>query len=83
MGHVTDLGEGRIRSPRDLIQLLEAADIERTGNALAAQRGLRWWPTVPGNQISGQLVGSAQLSSGRFAMIESFGGDDGLGFSLV
>jgi hypothetical protein len=83
MGHVTDLGDGRLRAPRDLIQRLEAADIERTGRALAAERGSQWRPAVPGNHVSGQLVGSTQLSSGRFAMIESFSGDGGLGFSLV
>src|SRR5216684_2600696 len=83
MGHVNDLGDGRLRAPRDLIQRLEAADIERAGKALAAERGLQWRPAIPGNSVAGQLVGSTQLSSGRFAMIESFGGDGGLGFSLV
>jgi type IV secretory pathway VirD2 relaxase len=83
MGHVTDSGTGNIRAPKDLIQRLEAADIERTGRALAAERGSQWRAAVPGNYISGQLVGSTQLSSGRFAMIESFSGDGGLGFSLV
>jgi type IV secretory pathway VirD2 relaxase len=82
-GHVTDLGNGHIRAPSNLIQRLEAADIERTGKALAAERGLPWHPAVPGNYITGQLLGSTQLSSGRFAMIESFSGDGGLGFSLV
>jgi type IV secretory pathway VirD2 relaxase len=83
MGHVNDLGDGRLRAPRDLIQRLEAADIERAGKALAAERGLQWRPVVSGNNVTGQLIGSTQLSSGRFAMIESFGGDGGLGFSLV
>ncbi len=77
-GHLTDLGEGRFSAPKDLIQRLEAADIERAGQALAAERGLEWRPAISGNYVSGELVGSAQLSSGRFAMI-----DDGLGFSLV
>ena len=77
-GHATDQGDGHVRAPKDLIQRLEAADIEHTGKALAAERGRTWQPAVPGNYVSGQLVGSAQLSSGRFAMI-----DDGLGFSLV
>ena len=77
-GRITDLGDGQVRTPKDLIQRLEAADIEHAGKALAAERGLEWQPAVPGNYVSGQLVGSAQLSSGRFAMI-----DDGLGFSLV
>jgi len=82
-GHVTDLGNGHVRAPKNLIQRLEAADIERTGKALAAERGLPWRPAAPGNSISGQLVGSTQLSSGRFAMLETLSGDGGLGFSLV
>jgi type IV secretory pathway VirD2 relaxase len=77
-GYATDLGDGRIRAPRDLIQRLEARDVERAGTALATERGRKWRPVVPGNYVSGQLVGSTQLSSGRFAMI-----DDGMGFSLV
>jgi hypothetical protein len=83
MGYVHDLGGGRVSAPRDLIQRLEAADVERTGKALAAQRGLQWRPVVPGNNVTGQLVGSTQLSSGRFAIIETLSGDGGLGFSLV
>jgi hypothetical protein len=77
-GYATDLGDGRIRAPKDLIQRLEAGDIERAGKALPAERGREWRPASPGNYVSGQLVGSTRLSSGRFAMI-----DDGLGFSLV
>jgi hypothetical protein len=83
MGHVTDLGDGRVRAPKDLIQRLDAADIERAGKALAAERGLRWRSTVPGTHMTGQLIGSTQLPSGRFAMLETLGGDGGLGFSLV
>ena len=78
MGHVKDLGDGQLRAPRDLIQRLDAIDIERAGKVLAAERGLQWQPVVAGSHVTGQLVGSTQLSSGRFAMI-----DDGLGFSLV
>jgi type IV secretory pathway VirD2 relaxase len=83
MGHVNDLGDGRVRAPTDLIQRLEAANIERAGKALAAQRGLPWQPVAPGTHVSGQLIGSTQLSSGRFAIIETLSGDAGLGFSLV
>ncbi len=78
MGYATDRGEGRVIAPKDLIRRLETVDIERAGRALAAERGREWQPAVPGNYVAGQLVGSIQLSSGRFAMI-----DDGLGFSLV
>ena len=77
-GYATDLGKGRIRAPRDLVPRLEARDIEHAGRALAAERGREWRTVAAGSPISGQLVGSTQLASGRFAMI-----DDGLGFSLV
>jgi hypothetical protein len=77
-GYATDLGDGRIRASKDLLQRLEAGDIDRAGKALAAERGREWRPAIPGNHVVGQLVGSTRLSSGRFAMI-----DDGLGFSLV
>lgn len=82
-GHVMDLGNGHVRAPKDLIQRLEAAEIERAGKALAAERGLQWRPAVSGNYVTGQLVGSTQLSSGRFAILETLSGDGGLGFSLV
>jgi type IV secretory pathway VirD2 relaxase len=78
MGHAAGQGDRSVRMPRDLIQRLEAADIERAGKALAAERGRQWQPAIPGNYVTGQLVGSTQLPSGKFAMI-----DDGLGFSLV
>jgi type IV secretory pathway VirD2 relaxase len=78
MGHITGPDDGQVRAPKDLIQRLESGDIVRTGKALAAERGRTWQPAIPGNYVTGQLVGSTQLSSGRFAMI-----DDGLGFSLV
>jgi type IV secretory pathway VirD2 relaxase len=78
MGYVRDLGGGKFRVPHDLIARLEQAEISRVGKALAAERGLAWQPTEPGDPVSGKLVGQAQLASGRFAMI-----DNGLGFQLV
>lgn len=77
-GDAIDLGNDRIRAPKDLIQRLEGREVERIGHAMAAEKGLTWKPVTPGNQFAGQLTGSTQLASGRFAMI-----DDGLGFSLV
>ena len=77
-GYAADAGDGRIRASRDMVHRLEAREIERTGRALATKRGRQWQPAIPGKHVAGTLVGSAQLSSGRFAMI-----DDGLGFSLV
>ena len=78
MGYVRDLGGGRFRAPSDLIAQLESAEINRVGKAFAAERGLDWQPTGTNDRVSGRLVGQAQLSSGRFAMI-----DNGLGFQLV
>lgn len=77
-GFATDQWNGRIRASRNMVHRLEARDVERTGRALAAERGRQWQPVMPGNHVAGTLVGTTQLSSGRFAMI-----DDGLGFSLV
>jgi len=78
MGYVRDLGGGRFRAPTDLITQLERAEVNRVGKAFAAERGLDWQPTRTGDRVSGKLIGQAQLSSGRFAMI-----DNGLGFQLV
>ena len=50
----------------------------RVGTAMAAERGLKFTSAKSGEYVSGTLVGSTQLASGRFAMI-----DDGIGFQLV
>ena len=78
LGYVRDLGGGQYRAPADLIAQLERAEVNRAGRKFAAERGLDWQPTGTGDQVSGKLVGQAQLSSGRFAMI-----DNGFGFQLV
>ncbi len=78
MGYVRDLGGGKFRAPTDLIAQLENAEINRVGKAFAAERGVEWQATGASERVSGKLVGQAQLSSGRFAMI-----DNGMGFQLV
>jgi hypothetical protein len=45
---------------------------------LVAERGLQCTHSKIGEYVSGTLVGSTQLASGRFAMI-----DDGIGFQFV
>jgi hypothetical protein len=67
-----------LRARRDLLPALERQEVERVGRKLAAERGLAFSAIEDGQTIRGKLTGSAQLFSGRFAMI-----DDGLGFSLV
>jgi type IV secretory pathway VirD2 relaxase len=83
MGYATQLPDGRIRAPKDLVATLERAEITRVGQAMAIARGLTFRPAQAGDYVSGTLVGSTALASGRFAMIEAFSDDGGLGFSLV
>jgi len=78
MGHASRLPDGGIRAPVDLLSRLERAEVTRAGQAMAAERGLTFQEAKTGEYVSGRLIGSTQLASGRFAMI-----DNGLGFSLV
>lgn len=78
MGHAARQEDGRIRVSKDFIANLERTKVNRVGRAMAAERGLKFTTAKTGEYISGTLVGSAQLASGRFAMI-----DDGTGFQLV
>lgn len=77
-GHAVRLENGNVRAPRDILARLEAVEVGRVGRAMAAERGLAYTPSQPGEYVSGRLAGSVNLVSGRFAMI-----DDGLGFQLV
>ncbi len=77
-GHASRTPQGRLRIKADLIATLTHREVERVGRQLAAERGLAFQPIREGQTVRGKLLGSAQLASGRFAMI-----DDGLGFSLA
>jgi hypothetical protein len=70
--------EGGVSAPRDLLSRLEQQEIARVGPEMAKARGLTFNPAETANYVSGRLVGSVNLASGKFAMI-----DDGLGFGLV
>jgi hypothetical protein len=78
MGHASRLPDGGIRAPADLLSRLERAEVTRIGRAMATERGLPFQEAKAGEYVSGKLIGSTPLASGRFAMI-----DNGLGFSLV
>jgi hypothetical protein len=77
-GHAWRTPEGGLRARRDLLPALERQEVKRVGQKLATERGLTFKPIEDGQTLRGKLIGSTQLASGRFAMI-----DDGLGFSLV
>jgi type IV secretory pathway VirD2 relaxase len=78
MGHAVRLEDGRIRVSKDFVANLERTEVTRVGKAMAAERGLTFTAAKTGEYVSGTLVGSARLASGRFAMV-----DDGIGFQLV
>ena len=78
MGHAVGLDNGGMRVSKNFIANLERAEVTRVGKAMAAERGLTFTTAKTGEYVSGTLVGSTQLASGRFAMI-----DDGIGFQLV
>jgi hypothetical protein len=77
-GHAWRTPGGGLRARRDLLHALERREIERVGQRFATERGLTFKAIEDGQTIRGKLIGSTQLASGRYAMI-----DDGLGFSLV
>ena len=77
-GHARRVDATTLRVRANLIDTLTQQEVERVGRELAAERGLRLKPIEAGDSVRGKLLGSTQLASGRFAMI-----DDGLSLSLV
>ena len=77
-GHASRTSAGEFRARADLIGILRRQEVERVGRQLATEQGVAFKPVDEGQTVRGKLLGSVQLASGRFAMI-----DDGLGFSLV
>jgi hypothetical protein len=67
--------DGSFLLPRNLGATPERQEIERE---MAKARGITFRHTKTGESVSGTLVGSANIASGRYALIE-----DRLGFSLV
>jgi type IV secretory pathway VirD2 relaxase len=77
-GHAERRSDGAFLLRRNLAAMLERQEVERVGREMAGARGLTFLPVQAGEHVSGKLVGSASLASGRYAMI-----DGGFGFSLV
>jgi hypothetical protein len=82
MGHAT-AQDGQISVPQPALAALERQEIARVGGAMASSRGRTFQPVQPAEYVSGTLVGSAHLASGRYAMLETVNGEGGLGFTLV
>jgi type IV secretory pathway VirD2 relaxase len=75
--------DGRVIVPGRAIATLEQHEIRRAGQAMALARGQSFQPVKPGDKVRGTLVGSTDLSSGRFAILEMSGATEGFGFTLV
>lgn len=78
MGHARRQADGNFVLRRNLIAALERQEVERVGREMAGARGLAFLPVQASEYVSGKLAGSANLASGRYAMI-----DNGIEFSLV
>lgn len=82
MGHAKD-SDGRISVPQRALAALERQEITRVGGAMASSRGRTFQWAQPGDYVGGILVGSTQLASGRYAMLETVSGEGGVGLTLV
>lgn len=79
MGMATrDATSGVITLPRGMRRMLERQEVARVGREMAKARGRVFKPTRIGDEARGKLIGSANLASGRYAML-----DDGFRFHLV
>lgn len=74
---------GRVVFARDLLSRLRARELDSAAGRLSAETGLRRLKPQEGDPVDGTYRRRLDLASGRFAMIEGFGPDGGLGFSLV
>ncbi len=86
--HLADEGlarrEGqRIVLQRNLLATLRRRELDAVGARLSAETGLPQMAAGAGDYIAGTCRRQLVLSSGRYAMIEGFGPDGGLGFRLV
>ncbi|WP_407660379.1 DUF3363 domain-containing protein [Kaistia algarum] len=62
--------DGRIAYRRNLIPALQEREVARTGEELAAKKSLPFRMATDGETVTGTLTGTAQLSSGKFAIVE-------------
>jgi len=55
---------------RNLLATLRAREIERIGEEMAATKNLPFRAASDGETVSGKFIGTVQLSSGKFAVVE-------------
>lgn len=69
-GDATRSCEGRILYRRNLLAKLQNREVERVGAEMAESKGLPFRTAADGQTVSGKFTGTAQLSSGKFAVVE-------------
>ncbi len=73
----------RVVFASDLLATLRARELDTAAARLSAETGLPRLRPREGDPIEGTYRRRLNFASGRFAMIEGFGPEGGLGFSLV
>src|SRR5262249_53942772 len=82
MGYAA-IRDGKMTISRASIATLERNEVERVGREMASSFGRTFQPVKAGEYVTGALVGSTNLASGRFAMLEILSAAGGLGCALV
>nr|WP_264813676.1 DUF3363 domain-containing protein [Acetobacter lovaniensis] len=62
--------DGRVSYRRDLIATLQEREVARVGAELATTKSVPFRAVADGETVSGTFTGIAQLSSGKFAIVE-------------
>ncbi|TXG85085.1 MAG: DUF3363 domain-containing protein [Sphingomonadales bacterium] len=62
--------DGRIAYRRNLVATLQEREVARAGEELAAKKSLPFRMAADGETVTGAFTGTAQLSSGKFAIVE-------------
>tara|TARA_R110002124_G_scaffold10096_2_gene50846 strand:- start:1917 stop:3971 length:2055 start_codon:yes stop_codon:yes gene_type:complete len=69
-GDATRSREGRILYRRNLLANLRKREVARVGAEMAESKGVPFRAAADGENVSGKFTGTAQLSSGKFAVVE-------------
>ncbi len=69
-GDATRARNGRIFYRRSLLATLREREVARVGAEMAESKGLPFRAATDGENVSGKFTGTAQLSSGKFAVVE-------------
>src|SRR5262249_38481393 len=70
-GHARRTPEDNVRIPKNLIARLERQELARVGKAMESRTQVPFRIPEEGEHIHGVFTGTAQLASGKFAIIES------------